>query len=175
MGCDVGVFPDATELMDRAEGADLGVIFDGDMAGESGAVDEDGVIADEAIVGDMGVGHDQVVAADAGNRAAFYGAAIDRGKFAEFIFVADFEGNAFAPVSEVLRVAADDGERIHVIFLAEARGALDHRVVVEATAVAELDFVANDGVGADGYVGAEFRGGRNDRARVNVIHEQFDS
>ncbi len=88
----------------------------------------------------------------AGHRAAFYGAAIDRGKFAEFILVADFEGNAFAPVSEVLRVAADDGERIHVIFLAEARGALDHRVVVEATAVAELDFVANDGVGADGYV-----------------------
>jgi len=43
-------------------------------------------------------------------------------------------------------------------------------VVIEAAAVAEFDFVADDGVGADGKVGAEFRGGRNDSAGVNIIH-----
>ena len=175
MGRDVGVFSNAAELVDRAEGADLGVIFDGDVAGESGAVDENGVIADEAIVGDVRVGHDQVMAADAGDGAAFDRAAIDRTEFAEFIFVADFEGNALAPVSEVLRVAADDGERIHMIFLAEARRPLNYRVMIEAAAVAEFDLVANHCVGADGYVRAEFRGRRDDSARVNVIHNEMDS
>jgi hypothetical protein len=43
-------------------------------------------------------------------------------------------------------------------------------VVIEAAAVAEFDFVADDGVGANGKVGAEFRGGRNDSACVNIIH-----
>ena len=39
----VGIFADAAELVDRAEGADLGVVLYCDMAGESRAVYENGV------------------------------------------------------------------------------------------------------------------------------------
>ena len=48
---------------------------------------------------------DAVVAAKARGAAAFYGAAIDRGEFVEFVFVTDFERDALAFVGEILRFA----------------------------------------------------------------------
>ena len=63
----------------------------------------------------MGVRHDEIVAAQARGAAAFHGAAIDGGEFVEFVFVADFERDAFAFVGEILRVAADYAERVEVV------------------------------------------------------------
>src|ERR1700722_12245218 len=99
------------------------------------------------------------MAAHAGDGSAFCSAAIDRRKFAEFIFVADFEGDALAFISEILRIAADDRKRVDPIFFAQAGGALHDGMMIEAAAIAEFDFIADDGVGANGYTLTQFRGG----------------
>ena len=167
---DVGMFADAAELMHGAERADLRVVFDGDVAGESGAIHEDVEIAELAVVPDVRVRHDEIVAADARDAAAFYRAAIHRAEFVEFIVIADFDGNALAFVGEVLRIAADDSEGIDVVGAAQARGAVHDGVMIEDAAVAELDFFADDSEGADFCVLADLRGGRNDGAGINLTH-----
>ena len=102
-----------------------------------------------AIVADVRVGHDEIVAADARGAAAFHGAAIHGGEFAEFVVIADFERDALAVVCEILRIAADYAERIEVIVASEARGAFDHGVRFDDAAFAEFDFVADDGESVD--------------------------
>ena len=55
-----------------------------------------------------------------------------------------------------------------MIFAAEARGAAHHGVMVEDAAVAQLDFVAHDGVRRRcGTPLPKFARGRNDRARID--------
>jgi hypothetical protein len=133
---DVRIFSDAAKLMNGAESADGGVVFDGDVAGERGAIDKNRVAADLAIVADVRVGHDEIVAAEARGAAALERAAIHRGEFVKFIIVADFERDAFTSVGEILRVATDDAERVEVVAASKTRGTLHHRVRFEDAAVA---------------------------------------
>ena len=73
------------------------------------------MVADDAIVRDMRVGHDEIVAAHAGDAAAFDRAAVYGGEFAEFVGVADLQRDALAVVGQILRIAADDREGIEVV------------------------------------------------------------
>ena len=99
------------------------------------------------------------MAAHAGDGSAFCGATVHRRKFTKFIFIADFQGDTLALVGKILRIPANDCERIDVIFFAEAGGALHDGMMIEAAAIAEFDFIADDGVGANGYTLTQFRGG----------------
>jgi len=56
--------------MHGAEGADYGVVFDDDVAGEGGGVGEDAAVADLRVVADVGVGHDEAVVPEAGDAPA---------------------------------------------------------------------------------------------------------
>ena len=108
---DIGVAADAAELVDGAERADVRVILDGDVAGQRRAIGEDRVVADDAIVGDVRVGHEEIVAADAGDAAAFHRAAVHGAEFAE-TFSSPTSSEARSPlIFQVLRVAADDGRK----------------------------------------------------------------
>ena len=167
---DIGIFADAAELMHGAEGADRGVVLDGDVAGERGAIDENRVAPDLGVVADVGVRHDEIVAAEARGASAFHGTAIDRGEFVEFVFVTGFERDALAFVGEILRVAADYAERVEVVAASKASGAFDHGVRFDDAAFAEFDFVADDGEGVDCDAVAEASGGRDGCARVDFAH-----
>ena len=65
------------------------------------------MVADADVVGDVGVGHQQVVAADAGDQAAALGAAVDGDELADAVAVADAGLGALALVFQVLRGDAD--------------------------------------------------------------------
>ena len=95
----------------RRERADHGVVVHMNVAGELRAVFEHDAVADDAIVRDVRVGHDEIVAADARDVAAFVRAAVGGGEFAEFVGVARFEPGALAVIGEILRVAADGRKR----------------------------------------------------------------
>jgi hypothetical protein len=153
----------------------LRVVFYGDVAGEGGAVDENIVVAELAVVADVRVRHDEIVAAEPRGAAAFYRAAIHRGKFAKGVVVADFDSYALPGEGEVLRIAADNREGVHAIILAEARRALHDGVMIEDAAIAKLDFVANDGVGADANIRANARPRRNDGLGMKFAHDYFCS
>ena len=136
----------------RRKGADDGVVLHMNVSGELRAVFENDAVADDAIVRDVRVGHDEIVAADARDVAAFVRAAVGGGKFAEFIGVAHFEPGALAVIGEVLRIAADGGERIKMVVAAKSRRAAHHRVVIDNAAVAEFHFVADNGESADSNI-----------------------
>src|SRR5687767_3907367 len=67
---DVGVAPHPAELVHRGEGRDRGVVVDLHVSGERGIVGEDRTVPYLAVVGHVGVGHEEVVAADAGDPAS---------------------------------------------------------------------------------------------------------
>src|SRR5438094_10554321 len=85
------------------------------MPGESAIVREDHRIADRAIVADVTVSEKISAIANARFAIAF-GAAIDRAKFAERIFVANFQIGRFAPVFLILRLLADRSGGLKFIF-----------------------------------------------------------
>src|SRR5882757_6142531 len=92
----VGVAAYAAELMHGAEGADYGVVFDDDVAGESGGVGEDAAVAYLRVVADVGVGHDETVVSQAGDASAACGASGDGDVLADGVVVADLEAGGFA-------------------------------------------------------------------------------
>ena len=49
------------ELVDAAEAADDGLVFDNDVAGEGGSIGHDHLVADDAVVGYVAIGHDVIV------------------------------------------------------------------------------------------------------------------
>jgi uncharacterized protein YceH (UPF0502 family) len=54
-------------------------------------------------------------------------------------------------IFQILRVAADRAERMQHVFAADARRAAHHCVRIKQAALAQLDVVANDRVGADAH------------------------
>ena len=133
------------------------------------------MIADHAVVADVRVRHDQVVAADASHAAALDRAAMHGAEFAKLVRVAHLKPHALAGVCQVLRIAADNGKRMHMIVPAERGGSRDHGVRFEDAAFAEFDIVADDREGPDSDSAADFRGFGNDCPGINVAHRAFSA
>src|SRR5436309_10131317 len=96
-----GVGTNANKMVHRTKRAHRGPFFDDYMASQSSGVGEDYVVADYAVMGNVAVGHDQRMAADAGQASALCGAAIDGDKFADGVVVTDFKARGFAFVTQV--------------------------------------------------------------------------
>lgn len=94
------------KLMHQGETAQYGMIMQLDVAGQRSAIRHNDMIANGTIVGDMGIGHKQVVIAYLGNALVLLGAAVQGGKFANGVPVADFQPGDFIGVFFVLRILA---------------------------------------------------------------------
>ncbi len=140
------------------------------MARECSAVHKYGVIAYRAIVSDMCVGHDQVMAADSRDAATLHRATVYRGELAKFVGVPDFQRHTLAFIGQILRIAADNGKGVNVVSAAKPRRSLHHGMVVEDTAVTQLDFHTNYREGADFCATSDPRGGGNVGPRINFAH-----
>src|SRR5262249_12921549 len=108
---DVGMRADAHKLMHAAQRADHGPLFDRYVAGHSSAVDQHGAVSHHGIVADMRVGHEQGMAAHAGDSAAFDGATVDGDTLADDVVVSHLQAGLFAPIADVLRLDADGAVR----------------------------------------------------------------
>ena len=161
---------DAHELVEEAERADPGIVLDDAVPGQLSSICENHVIADQAVVTDVRVSHDQIVAAEASDAAAFDRAAMHGAELAKLVFIAHLEPYPLARVCEILRIAADDRKREEMILAAERGRAAHNRVRLDNTAVAEFDFVSDDGEGSHLHAISEFRGGRNDCPRIDSTH-----
>src|SRR5271165_4793314 len=106
---------DAHKLMHRTERTDHGPFLYCDMAGERSGIDEHHMIADEAVVPDMRIGHDENVAADAGDTATFRGTAVDGDAFADDVVVTHLQPRYLAREGHVLRVHPHHGEGIDLV------------------------------------------------------------
>ena len=158
----IGVAPHAAELVNAAEGADGGVVFDDDVARQGGPVAQDGIVAYQAIVGNVHVGHDQVEAAQPGQRAPTLGAAMDADELADAVVVANDDFAALAAELQVLGNKPDGAEGEDAVALPDAGRPLDDYVG------ADVGFLADFNLRPDGGVGAHTDRGR--QARPGVDH-----
>jgi hypothetical protein len=157
----------AAKLMHRAQAADDGMIAHDDMSRQSGVVGENRLVPDYAIVRDVRVGEEEITVADdrflAGTRAA-----MDGGKFAEGVALADFEMGRLALVFQVLRLEADGRVRKKFIPRANFARPFDRRVMTDLAALAQFNVRADDGVGSDLHAAAETGFGINDGGGMNL-------
>src|SRR5690242_15593703 len=116
------------ELVDWAQRSDYCPVFYRDVAAQRCGVDQHYVVADLAVVADVGVGHDEAVAADLRQGAAFYRSAMDAGVLADQVAVADFETRGFVLVGVILRADADDRKRPDAVLAAELCWAVYYHV-----------------------------------------------
>src|SRR5215203_1154368 len=157
----VGVAPHPAELVHGGEGADGGVIVDLDVAGVGRVVGEDDAVAHLAVMGDVGIGHEQAVAAHAGDAAPLGGAAVDGAELPKVIAVADLQPDFLALELQVLGIEADGRLGIDPVLPADpgrspdlGRGP-DLRAVADRDAGADhrqgsdLDTISQDGAGVD--------------------------
>src|SRR5712692_1430416 len=167
---DVGVAPDAAVLVHGTERAQAGVVFDRHVAGKRGAVGKDGVVAHAAIVCDVRIGHEEIVAADAGDAAALPGAAADGDELAEDVRIAGRELGALAAILQVLRVAADRAKGMEDVPAPKPRRAVHGSVRMQHAIFAQLDLVAHDGVRADAHARPQPDTRRNNGAGIDFAH-----
>src|SRR5258706_1566089 len=136
---DIGVAAHPAELVDGAEGADVGVVVDLDVPGQGGVVGEDDTAPQLAVVADVGVGHVDALPPHAGDAAALGGAAVDGAELAEDVAVADLQPDLLALELQVLRIEADGGVGIDPVLATDASRAIDLGPGPDLRAVTDLD------------------------------------
>src|SRR5271157_5595541 len=126
------------------------------------------MIANYTVVPNMRVGHDEDLAADAGDAAALGRAAGDGDVLTDDVVVADFKPRGFAAIRDVLRVHAQRGEGINLVVAAEAAGPAYHNVGYELAVLAQLDAGVHDAVRSDAAGPGNFCGWIDNRCRMDV-------
>src|SRR5882672_4012789 len=140
---------DANEVMNRTEGPHHRPLSYGDMASQGCGVGQNHVIADIAIVRDMGVSHDQRVAADAGQSAAFDGTAVDSDELANLVVITDFQARRLAGVSQILGRHPDRAEGKEAVVRADFGWPFDGYVGNQTAAFAQFDLGPDHTIRAD--------------------------
>src|SRR5208283_899472 len=146
---DVGMRPNAHKLMHRAKRAHHSPFFHRHMPAQCRAVHQHAVVANHAVVPDVGVGHDQDMAADASESAAFHGTAADGHAFANLIVVANLQSRWLAPVGNILRRHAYGGERKECVVSSDFRWSVDCDVRYQTAALAQFDVGSNHAIWTD--------------------------
>jgi len=139
----IRVSANAHELVYRAKRAYHSPFFHGDVPGERGCIHQHGVIANLTIMPDVGIGHDENMAANPGNAAAFIGAAIDGHILADDVVLADFEPGWFTAIGDVLRLDAKRGEWKDPIVIADLSRPLNYYVRHELAMLTEFHIGTN--------------------------------
>jgi hypothetical protein len=115
----------------------------------SRAVHQHHVIANDAVVANVRVRHDQDVAANLSDAAAFCGSAIQRDVLADLVMVADLETCRLALIGNVLRRHTNRTKGKESVVGANFRRALDRDVRDQVTVLSEVDIRTNYAVRAN--------------------------
>lgn len=158
---------------DEAEAADGRKMVDGNRAGQGGIVVDVDVPAHDRIVGnndpvpdvavmsDVNHCHQVALIADESDAVLFESAAADRDRFANYVVVSDDDFGIFAPVTEILRLAADHAARKDMIVFADSDPAPKCHVVFQ------LGTGSNRHIGTDHAEWANFDIGRDPGSRID--------
>src|ERR1700677_886616 len=153
----VSILTDAAILVDGAEGTHTGMVFHGNVTGQSGPIREDAVVSDPAVVTDVGVGHDEAVASYPGSAPASIGSPRDGHAFAEGVVIAGLKASGFATVLQILRGNSQTGKGVDAITRPKMSFAVENHVRDQVTVFPQDDIGAN---GAIRTYGTGFWNGR---------------
>ena len=149
-------------LVDAGEGADRGVVLDGDVTAERGGVAEYRVAADAAVVCHVGVGHQDIVIPDRRHASAPGRAAMDRYELPEHVVVSDAQIAALPREVLVQRIGAEHGPGGDLVACAHAGPPLHVHVCVQQAPRSQHHILFHHAEFADPALGAD------DRVRVNA-------
>ncbi len=155
--------------MDTRHAADDGHVVNLHLAGKLDGVGHDHLVAHAAAVRHMHIGHDQALLADARDLAVAR-AGMYRGKLAQCGAIADLGIGCAAGILQILCLHADAGKREEAAIAADARVAVNDNMGLHLGVVAELDMLADDGIGADDDILAKLGAGMHDRGRMYGCH-----
>ena len=110
-----GTGTDFDKLMDTAHASDDCMVFYGDVTGCSGEGAHDDMIPKVAVMGHMGVSLEHIVGAYPGF-TIFAGGSVDGDVFTNQVMIAENDGGVFTGKFQVLRVFADDGMGVNMVF-----------------------------------------------------------
>ena len=159
-------FADAHELVNAHETPDHALVFDGDVARNSGRIGNQVTVAQNAVVPEMNVGHQQIVVAHH-RRLALAGRAVNRHHFAQHVVVAQFDERFLALELQVLRLAAQNYVRHQTAIFAQSGAALDDDVGLQSRPSADARSALDNAKRADLDVLPDFGTGINDGQSMN--------
>ena len=116
---DEGMGANPTELVDRREASDDGMIFDRDMPSQRCRIGEDDLVSDLTIMGHMGIGHEEVPMADHGLSASWRCSPIQGHKLPDDVVISHQKKRLFSFVGEGLRCLSNGGKLEDLTLLAD--------------------------------------------------------
>ena len=108
------------------------------MPAQRSRVRHDDVTPNLAIVRNVRISHDQVVIADARASSALHRPAVDGGKLANHVLVANLQPCRFARIGNVLRRQANRSEREESVIRADSSRSFDRDVRNQMAVLAQL-------------------------------------
>src|SRR5207248_6181481 len=149
------------------EAADDGVIAHLHVPGQGAVIRKNNVVSNYAIVCNVAVGEEGAAVADP--RFALAGcAAADCDKFAERIFIADFQVSRFALIFQVLRLLTDRAGRVKFVPRTGAHRSAKRDMLLQPAVLAKHNVRTYHAIGTDDRSGADFCSRIDDRRGMNL-------
>src|SRR5688572_20083708 len=119
---DIGMGPDAAELVNTRIGSDRGVVLDRHVARQRRGIGHDDVVADRAVVRDMRPDHQKVAVSDAGLAAAASGSAVNIDVLAKRVARTDGQKSFLVVKLQILWGNANHTEGKEAVVAVDCRG-----------------------------------------------------
>jgi hypothetical protein len=146
---DVRFFADTAKLVHTGVSANVGTIFNHNVARECSCICHDNAVADQTVVRDVRLGHNQTIVADLRQHTATRGPTMNGDEFPNVVSLPDSRFGGFTLVLQILRSESDGDKRKDVRFLANESPSIDNAVRFEADTIRELHLVSDDAVRSD--------------------------
>ncbi len=159
--------------MDRGQAADDRAIADRDVTAESDAVDQCDVVTDLTVMSDMGPDHQETIGTHLCFHVAALGPAMNGHVLADERIGTDGERAGLVRILYVLRREAERGEGKNLTACADRGPAFYNNMGVKNHIVSQLDVGADDTIGSDLYIRANFCAWIDLRGHMNIGHEAF--
>lgn len=165
---DHGHFADPDKLVDSDHSADGGFFFDGDVSGDGDVVRDCAIVSNGAVVAHMDKSHDVVAIPDDGF-VSRSGGPVDGDEFTNKVVVSDFEECFFSGVFAILGVSTEDGTLVDVVSITENGIGADGDVGAQNASIANDGFRFDDAKRPDFHILGDVGLGTDDCGRVDVL------
>jgi hypothetical protein len=119
-------------------------------------------------VRDVRLGHKKAIIANPGHSAATAGATVNGDKFPNASAPANFRSGLLAGEFQILRRQSDRNKWKDMTFVADPRAAINNALPVDANAIFDHYFIADDGVRANRAIAAQLGSGTDNCGGVNL-------
>src|SRR5262249_46936826 len=145
----VGLFPDATELMYTGVSADISSVADDYMSSERGRIRHNHSITDKAIMGDMCLGHDEAIVSKLSEHSTTRCSSMNRNNLANLVTSSDPGFGRLTFVFQILRRQTNRDKRKDMSLSSNGCATVNNAVRLEPDSIVYFHLIAYDAVRTD--------------------------